>query len=249
MQAALLYALEGSPDNGPVESKLDGQLPAVEAQATAYLDGLQLSHGRAAARIHDERQLPMPTTSGIETEQMEVSRKALVDFYADLEGGWAGISSADGEWFVEEWLLTQHSVAAHEMALDLEAWINDFVEESDPEVWGVSYSVEVDGEATRAGADFHRDADLSQLMRDADSISGVGFRYDWSGGTVRGVIYESGYVALYSQYTEAAFGRWLADHVIPYSDSDVNAAADTTQTTLGETVGDGSGAATTEAER
>jgi len=235
MQAAILYALEGSPDGDIIESKLDGQLPAVEAHATEYLDGLRLSHGQAAARIHDERTLPMPTSSGIETEQMEVTRKALVDFYVDLEGGWAGISSSDGEWFVEEWLLTQHSVAGHEMMLDMEAWISDFLEESSPKVWGVSYSVEGDDETTRAGADFHRDADLDQLERDDEHISGVGFRYDWSGNIVRGVIYESGYVALYNHFTEEAFGRWLADHVIPYSYSDVEAAAETHQTTLGET--------------
>jgi hypothetical protein len=237
MQAALLYALEGSPDGDRVESKLDNHFPAVEAHATAYLDGLQLSHGRAAALINDERTLPMPTSSGIETTEMEVSRKALVDFYADLEGGWAGISSSDGEWFVEEWLRTQHSVSAHEMMLDLEAWIDDFLAESAPEVWGVSYSVTVGDETTRAGADFHRDADLDQLERDAEYISGVGFRYDWSGDIVRGVIYESGYVALYTRFTEAQFGRWLADHVIPYSYSDVEAAAETHQTTLGETGG------------
>ena len=53
MQAALLYELTGDPDGDTLESKLDGEFPALDVERTAYLDGKTLHHGTAAARIEE----------------------------------------------------------------------------------------------------------------------------------------------------------------------------------------------------
>jgi hypothetical protein len=237
MHAAILYDLVGDvPDDEDLVEKLDGEFPAVDVEGTHYLDGQTLYHGEAAARIHEERDLPMPTNGGIAVEPLEASRRVLVDFYADLQEGWAGVSSGDGEWFVDEYLYNKHRLDAYEMYVGMESWIQDFVDEDTATVWGLTYSVESGDETTRAGAQFHRDASIEQIERDAEDISGVGFGYSWGNNPIRGVIYESGYVAVYSQsVSESMFARYLSDHVLPYTVSSADRTLHTEQSTLGET--------------
>lgn len=231
MHAAILYDLQGDVDEDEqLESKLDSEFPAVDAEGTHYLGGQTLYHGQAAARIYDNQKTPMPMNNGIETETMEVSRRVLVDFYADLQDGWAGISSSDGEWFVDEYLLRKHGLNAFEMKIDLERWLKDFEDEPTASVWGVTYSVEAGDETTRAGGQFHRDASLEGIER--EDVSGVGFSYEW-GQRIRGVIYESGYVALYTDDLEEYFGKWLSEHILPYCVTSYGSREDDIQTTLG----------------
>lgn len=234
MQAALLFDLTGEFDGEGIESDVNGSFPAVDAEATQYLDGLTLFHGEAAARVTEEREMPVPKADEIQTEEMERTRRHCVDWYADPdpETGWVGISSSAGAWFVDEYLPIRYEVRGEPLEIDLEQWIEDFVDEDSAQVWGLTYSVEVNDETTRAGSDFHRDADLSQLERDAADVSGVGFRYRWDGWT-RGVIYESGYVAIYNPWDESMFGRWLHEHVLPYAAYSTE-LVETVQTTLGE---------------
>lgn len=97
MHAAILHLLDGEPNTGELESHLDGEFPAIDVEGTTYLDGQTLYHGEAAARISEEKSVPVPTRNGIVTEPDEVSRRVRTDWYADLEDGWVGISSSDGD--------------------------------------------------------------------------------------------------------------------------------------------------------
>jgi len=46
----------------------------------------------------------------------------------------------------------------------------------------------------------------------------LGFEYRWDGAPVRGVMAESGYVAIYDGLEDVApLGRWMREEVLPYA--------------------------------
>ena len=180
MHAAILYELTGDPDVDEIPSQLDGQLPAIDATGTQYLDGKTLYHGQAADRITEDVDVPSVTSDGITTEKEEQSRRVLTDYYVDLEAGWAGIDSSDGEFFVDDLLVSLAGVVAEEREIALDAWASDFLDATDPYVWGLNYGEEdADGDSVRAGSAFHTDVDIKDVRENLNSLSGVGFRYDW----------------------------------------------------------------------
>lgn len=230
MQATLLYQLTGEPNSTEIESRLGDGLPAIDANATRYLDGRTLYHGEAAAQIETEERVPTVTDDAIFHEKEPVSQYRSCEWFVDFEKEWAGIDTSDGEFFFD--LLVQtHGVRGEKVEVGLAAWARDFIDWQDAHVWGMSYS-EGDEETTvRAGADFHKDASKRTLRQQADDVAAVGFSYIWDGARARGIISESGYVAIYSNWTAEQFGRWLASEVLPYTVYDATAAD---QTTLGQ---------------
>lgn len=230
MQATLLYQLTGEPDSTEIESRLDDGLPAIDANATRYLDGRTLHHGEAAAQVETEVSTPTVTDEGIFHEREPMPRYRSCEWFVDFEKEWAGISTSDGEFFFD--LLVQtHGVVGEEMDIGLEAWVRDFVEWPDAHCWGLSYSEGSEEVTVRAGADFHEDASLRSLRKQAEEVSAVGFSYTWDGARTRGIICESGYVAVYKDWTPEQFGRWVASDVLPYTVYDATAVD---QTTLGQ---------------
>jgi hypothetical protein len=228
MHASLLYQLTGDPAGGQIESQLGDGFPAIDAETVHYLDGQTLQHGTAAARIDEDRRVPVVRDHKIATVTDDVTKRAQTEYYLDLDAGWVGIDSADGEFFLEL-VERQQSVVAEELELALDVWIEDFSQFDGAGVWGVNYSEGEDDAPIRAGSGFHQDASLSGVKRDAEHISGVGFRYQWADHWIKGSIFESGYVALFEDTTAEFYGRWLADHVLPYAAYNADQLSATTQ--------------------
>jgi hypothetical protein len=220
MQAALLYELTGDPDGDTLESKLDGEFPALDVERTAYLDGKTLHHGTAAARIETERRVPVPGTTEILTEADPVTRRVQTDFFLDLSEGWLGVDSSDGE-FLSDLLLSRFGVVAEPQEIRVQAWSERLERQDDAGVWGISYSQENAERADRAGAQYHGDAAVHKLP--PEGLSAVGFYYNWDGQPVRGMLAESGYAAVYRDWSPDRFGRWLADEILPYCVYDAEA--------------------------
>lgn len=232
MHAALLYQLTGDPDSTTLESELGREFPILDVQTTRYLDGETLHHGEAAAEVEQDERVPVPTVDGITTETETKQRRKSTSFYVDIDGEWAGIDSSDGEFFVKGMLLSRCGVLGESLEIGLTAWARDFEDKREPMVWGLSYSEGPDEEPIRAGASFHQDASLDQLVRNAEDVSAVGFAYKWGGQQyIRGVICESGYVAVYSSMGPEEFARWIKAEVMPYAVFDLDAAD---QSTLGD---------------
>lgn len=232
MHAAILFNLTGDPDVEKIESQLDDGLPAIDATGTQYLDGKTLFHGRAAAEIIEDVQVPSVTPDGIVTETEEQLRSVKTDYYVDLEEGWAGIDSSDGEFFVDDLLLGIAGVTGEPQEIKLDDWASDFLTKTDPFVWGLNYGEEDEnGDSLRAGSAFHTDVDLDDVRENLGTLSGVGFRYDWDGEHVHGSIFESGYVSIFNDWAPDMFARFLADEVLPFTTYDVDV---THQETLDE---------------
>ena len=215
MHAAILYKLDGEPNTGELESRMVGDFPAVDVDGTSYLDGQTLYHGEAAGRVIENRKVPVPTKNVILSEEQEITRNVRTDWYADLEDGWVGISSSDGE-FLFDWLLSQEGIVAEDAMIRLDAWAEDLERRDDASVWAVSYSQsEEDGhDRDRAGSQYHDDVQSHSMP--VEGKSAIGFKYDWNGSNVRGMVSKSGYVAAYNVSLEEVFARWVSDEILPY---------------------------------
>ncbi len=220
MHAALLYELVGEADGDSVESYLSRGFPAVDANATHYLDGRTLYFGDATAKVEVEDRVPVPDEEGIHKEKQIHRETHYTEWYADLEGGWAGISTSDGEFFLGM-LQAEHGVVAEPQDVVLDAWVDHLAEQEGAGCWGMSYADDGDdGGAPRAGAGFHADAGVRKLPTEGNSA--VGFRYRWNGMPVRGMLAKSGYLAVYNSWTEEQFARFVADEVWPYTTFDAD---------------------------
>lgn len=219
MHAAILSLLDGEPNTGELESHLNGEFPAIDVEGTTYLDGQTLYHGEAADRITEEKSVPVPTKKRIVSEPDEVSQRVRADWYADLEDGWVGISSSDGE-FVHEWILVKEGMVAEDAVINLDAWAERLIERDDASVWGISYSQSIGAghDDDRAGAQYHNDASKSDIP--PTGVSALGFSYAWDGRPVRGMVAKSGYVALYNISLPEVFAKWVADEILEYLEFD-----------------------------
>lgn len=227
MNAALLYTLTGDPDSETLDSRLGEGFPAIDAEGTQYLDGQTLYHGTAAARIDEEKRVPVPGNKEILTEMDTVTRRVQTDFYLNLTDGWLGIDSSDGE-FLVDYLLSTHGVLAEPLECNVQAWSEQLEQRDDAGVWGLSYSQSIeDGhDSDRAGAQYHEDAAVHRLP--PEGLSAVGFYYNWDGQPIRGMLAKSGYAAVYRDWTPERFAKWLDAEVLEYCAYEVDE-----QTTLG----------------
>lgn len=219
MHAAILSKLTNEPDDTNLQSHLGNELPAVEVEATEYLDGRTIHHGTLAGEVGTETDVPFVSDEGIYTEPGRKTWKITAQFYADLEAGWAGVNTGDGEDLLGSYLAGEAGVMREDAVIRLDAWAEEFERKNDADTWGVSFSQDVESgfSEDRAGAYYHSEADVNMMPK---GVSALGFSYRWDGRLVRGMIAESGYVAVYKDWDVDMFARWVADEVEPYLEYD-----------------------------
>jgi len=187
MHAASLFLTHNEARDPEIESKMDGELPAVDAEGVQYLDGRE----------------------GV------INRK-VVEFYADVstDPGFIGVSSAsDGEWLVKR-IAAKTGVEVTETRVDVDEFAERIREEADaPNAWNVSRQQDYGGGMEETSIDYHRSADLDAAT---NGTIGLGFEYFWDDTRVEGIVYESGYVALYSDTISEVFGAWVREEVLPH---------------------------------
>jgi hypothetical protein len=232
MQAAILSLLTGDPNVDELPSKMDGEWPAYDVEATHYLDGRTVHHGTLAQHVTTEAEEPIVGEEFITTERREVRERVVTDFYADLESGWGGVTTSTGMDVLAEYLMQTAGVVPEDTRLDLDQWVEDYAAREDAEIWAAAYSHDAEESGwseDRAQASFHADASLDALP--ADGVSAIGFQYQWDGTYTEGLAAQSGYVAVYSNaFTTDTFARWVASEIQPYLHH-----ADDAQATLGDT--------------
>lgn len=219
MHAAILSKLTGDPSTETLESHLENGVPAAEVERTDYLDGRTIHNGTLAGHVTTEEPSPIVTSDGIYTEPEATTRMVVTDFYADLEGGWAGVDTSDGEELLASYLAGQAAVMREDAAINLGGWVEAYERRDGSDVWGLSFSQSIDdGFATdRAGARYHDDAEIHMIPQ---GVSAVGFQYHWNNSPARGMIAESGYVAVYDDWPVDRFARWVAEEIEPYLEYD-----------------------------
>lgn len=221
MQSAIIYLLDGEPNTGELKSRMTGEFPAIDVEGTDYLDGKTIYHGEAAGRVSREQRVPALTEEAIFEETVETVDKVKTDWFADLEEGWAGISTGDGE-FLFDWLVATEGIVAEDAKIRLDAWAERLERQDDANVWGVSYSQseETGHDSDRSGAKYHDDVATHNMP--VEGKSSIGFSYSWGSGYIRGTIAASGYVAAYNVSSADVFAKWVTEEVLPYVERDID---------------------------
>lgn len=232
MHAATLYRTRGEARDPEIHSKLDGEPPAVDAEATDYLDGCRCYYGEAADLIEVQSESVSIDGGEITTSRPKALELQSVEFYADVtsDPGFIGVSSADaGEWLVER-IAAQTGVEVTETWIDVPAFAEAVRQETETaDAWNVSRSRDFGGGKEKASIDYHDAADIDTAQT---GTIGLGFQYFWDDTRVRGIVYESGYVAMYRDLPTPAFARWLRDEVLPFLRVDDGEERESEQATL-----------------
>ncbi|WP_434521324.1 hypothetical protein [Halorubrum sp. AS12] len=204
-----------------VPSKLDGEFPAVDAEGAHYLDGNTVYFGTAADLIEERNEDVAVDTDEITTSRSKDLVPRAINFYVDVSAnpGFIGVSSAsNGEWFVKR-IAAQTGVSVKETRIDIDAFaahIRDQTEIAD--AWNVSHSRDFGGGKEKTSIEYHDAADIEAAQ---NGTIGLGFEYMWNDEFVDGVIYESGYVANYSNgLLEEGFAQWVREEVLPFLEVD-----------------------------
>ncbi|MUV59955.1 hypothetical protein [Halobacterium sp. CBA1126] len=213
MRSAILYQLTGNPD-GELPNQLEGGLPAATAETTKYLDGREITAGTLAGYTTTKQDVPVVGEDFIATEREETKDPAIGDYHADLELGWAGITTQDIEPLLVDYIASHASVVPEDAELNLDAFAERLPDDVDTN--GVVYSTSVDDGHDRdaAGSHWQRDATPSKIPVEGTSVLHV--RYTWDGVLVDAMLAQSGYVAVYKDWTAETFARWIAAEVEPY---------------------------------
>ncbi len=216
MHAASLFLTLNEAGDPTIESKMDGELPAIDAEAAHYLDGRELYFGDAADHVEEQIQKVHIDNGKITTSRENVIQRKQVEFYADVatDPGFIGVSSAsDGEWLVKR-IAAKTGVEAMETRVDVDEFAARIREEAEaPNAWNVSRQEDYGGGMEETSIDYHRSADLEAAQ---GGTIGLGFEYFWDDTRVEGIVYESGYVALYSDTISEVFGAWIREEVLPH---------------------------------
>jgi len=204
-----------------VPSKLDGEFPAVDAEGAQYLDGNTVYFGTAADLIEERNEDVTVDASEISTSRAKALVPRAIDFYVDVSAdpGFIGVSSASkGEWFIKR-VAAQTGVTVKETRIDVDAFAEHIREQTETaDAWNVSHSRDFGGGKEKTSIDYHDAADIEAAQ---NGTIGLGFEYMWSDAFVEGVIYESGYVANYSNgLLEEGFAQWVREEVLPFLEVD-----------------------------
>lgn len=213
---------------------------ALSVEATEYLDGETMYFGTAAGYIETQTThvtvLEEEEDIIIDEESETVDTQVTTDVYADPAAGFVGVSTSDGEFLFEE-LELDRGWHIYRPRVDLDAFVRH-VDRHNGRVWGYATSSEdhEDDIAGDSNINWHASASIEDARR-VDDLVQVAFAYKYGSGYVRGVVAESGYVAMYRDWPAEKFGRWLRDHVLPYAGIEAPSGGEEQQT-LGEEGGD-----------
>jgi len=207
----------------PVDSLLEdhhrgGALPALSVEQTqTRVDDPPVQAGSAATTIEtqaiDAMVLEDTDTPGVlHTEQVASTTTIVADWVADVTGtGLVVASTTDGD---DRWAFPYGLVANQtgerldRLEIDVTqmhaAWSSD---DDLGDVWMTGASD--DDDATQI--QYHDAADI-----ETRPTIGMGFTRPWGGTVVRGIVYQSGYVAIYSAETPATFIGFLEECILPY---------------------------------
>ena len=197
-------------------------LYALDVGATEYLDGETMYFGTAAGWVETQNEdvfVMEDEDDGsvtIDTESETVDERVTTEFYADPDAGFVGVSTSDGE-FLFEGLELDRGWSIYQPRIDLDAFV-EHVDRHNGHCWGYASSTEdhEDDIAGDANVNWHASASIEEAWSAEDLVQ-FAFSYQYGAGHVRGVVAESGYVAMYKDWPAEKFGRWLRDHVLPYA--------------------------------
>lgn len=232
MIAGTLARLESSADE-PLETWFrDRGLPGIHVERTqSSFDDRPVQAGTAATRVEaTEKRVDVGVSGSGTAVALDVTDEPSMEtisteWVADVTGsGLLAAASVNGD-------------GKYPFPFDLFASVTDRDVERlrvDVSKLHAAWSAEdVLGDVWMVGSDDDQGASIDYHDRaspDEKPTIGMGFERPWSGTVERGVVYASGYVAVYSSNTASAFVRFVEEELLPYCETE---SEDSQQVTLG----------------
>ncbi|MDB2283692.1 hypothetical protein PM038_00180 [Halorubrum ezzemoulense] len=202
---------------------IDGHLeqstyPAIDATAFERLDGTTIYAGEAAGKIDTERETIYVTEDGIITETEQGKEDVYCEWIADLREGWVGVNRSDGDWLFNTLGATKGTLIER-AEIDVDGFAEYLRDYPNANAWNVTQtrSLDPDDDAEEATIHYHDAAHLSDTGG-SRATTMLGFEYNWKEGHTRGVVAESGYVALYDGGDRAGtYAAFINSEILPFA--------------------------------
>jgi hypothetical protein len=216
MIAGTLALLE-EPADETLDSYHDGGYTALDVAGTQeYLDDAAVQSGKVAALVESTQEEIHLSGSDIDVERVETNERVVTDWVADTtDAGFVLAESTEPDdppfpFNVFQGRCNTDVVPAH---IDPAAFVErQERRDRDVSTWfsGARYETG-ENQANDVSMGYGRDANQ------AGGNIGVGFETPWRGTTVRGVLYASGYVAIYnpSAWGPMQFARFVREEIVP----------------------------------
>jgi len=219
------------PTDDILESDAGGAAALDVEDTQTYLDtDAKVQHGKACDRVETrEERIHVDGAGGISVEEVVTDERVWTEWVADVtDAGFVAAERTSGGDppfpFGLFWARTGEVVQPAE--IDTGAFVATQREADDLlEVW---YSGRDPAGREEVRMDYHGAAALAP---GEDPNIGVGFRTSWGGKTVRGIIYASGYLAIYEDaFGPIQFASFIRDEILPHAG--IPEDDDSEQTTL-----------------
>lgn len=220
MRATILGLIRGEVADPTVESRLENaSYPAIDATAYESLDGSAIYAGDAAGRVEVETERVYVTESAITTEREPEEKTAACEWIADLESGWLGVNRSDGE-FLFDLLGAVKGVEIHRADIDVDGFAEYLSDYADSTAWNVTQtrSLDDDNDAEESVISYHDAAHLADTGGSRETTM-LGFTYWWEGSYTRGVVSESGFVAVFDGAdAPSAYAAFINSEILPFAE-------------------------------
>lgn len=216
------------PADEPLESN-GGEAGALDVQDTqTYLDEAAVQTGLAAARVETRDEHVYINGTSIDVEEVRGKTKTHTEWVADVETGFALAERTDSGQPPFPWDVFRAACGSPVRTAEIDV-VGYIDAQDDPDVWFSGSDAEHRDDVQM---DYHASADLSG---EPPNI-GIGFQTSWQGRSVRGVVYGSGYIAVYNEGVgPVQFARFVREEVLPHAAVPEDDEAESEQQTLDET--------------
>ncbi|MEZ3163256.1 hypothetical protein [Halorubrum miltondacostae] len=152
------------------------------------------------------------------TETEEATEHVYCEWIADLTEGWLGGNRSDGDWLFEA-LGGAKGTLFHRAQIDVDGFAAYLSDYPNADAWNVTQtrSFDADDDAEESVIAYHDAAHLADTGGSRDTVM-LGFEYHWNEGYTRGVVSESGYVALFDGGDRAGtYAAFINSEILPFA--------------------------------
>jgi len=219
MRATIIALARDDIADSHIESRLENATyPAINATAYERLDGTTVYAGEAAAKIDTKREEIYVNENEIITETAEVREDVYCEWTADLDAGWLGVNRSDGDWLFDT-LGAAKGTLIHRAEIDVGGFAEYLSDYPNADAWNVTQtrSLDADSDAEEATINYHDAAHLADTGGSRETTM-LGFEYFWNDGYTRGVVAESGYVALFDGGDRpGTYAAFINSEILPFA--------------------------------
>jgi len=198
MRATILALARDEITDPSIESHVEpATYPAIDATAYERLDGTTIYAGTAAGKIDTEQEEIYVNADEIVTETVQATDDVYCEWVADLSAGWVGVNRSDGDWLFDTLGATKGTLIQR-AEIDVDGFASYLSDYPNASAWNITQtrSFDADGDAEESVIAYHDAAHLADTSGSRQTTM-LGFEYFWNDGYTRGVVSESGYVALF----------------------------------------------------